>query len=154
MNDTTQAQPAPAPTQAQPAKPEPTKFQVLAITTAYEQGVGKGQQSRDVKNPYAESYCAEAWQLGYAQGQENTATLPAIGPAQNSEGGLFKREPLFATPQPAKPLTDKQVEDLINSKHFLLKYARTASDEVCLNWYRLGVRDCEIAHGIPLKETP
>jgi len=25
---------------------------------------------------------------------------PAIGPAQNSEGGLFKREPLFATPQP------------------------------------------------------
>ena len=53
--------------------------------------------------------------------------------------------------QPARMLTDKQVEGLINSKHFSLKYVRKASDEVCLNWYRLGVRDCEIAHGITLK---
>jgi len=124
LNITIPRNPAPAPTQTQPvtpqpAKPEPTKFQVLAITTAYEQGVGKGQQSRDVKNPYA-GYCAEAWQLGYAQGQENKATpqpvlaptqaQPAIEPAQNSEGGLFKREPLFATPQPARMLTDEEVK--------------------------------------------
>ena len=53
--------------------------------------------------------------------------------------------------QPARMMTDKQVEGLINSKHFSLKYVRKASDEVCLNWYRLGVRDCEIAHGITLK---
>ena len=58
----------------------------------------------------------------------------------------------ISTPQPAKPLSDKQVEDLINAKHFSLKYIRTASDEACLRWYRLGVRDCEIAHGI-IKET-
>lgn len=48
------------------------------------------------------------------------------------------------------PLSEKQVEDLIYAKHFrkgcaALSYAST---QVNLNWYRLGLRDGERAHGI------
>lgn len=49
------------------------------------------------------------------------------------------------TPQPAvrEPLTDEQIDDLIAAKHFREGYELTASDKVCINWYRLGVRDAE-----------
>jgi len=44
-----------------------------------------------------------------------TTPQPVVEPAQNSEGGLFKREPLFATPQPAiaatQPLADTWIAE-------------------------------------------
>ena len=57
------------------------------------------------------------------------------------------------TPQPVvrEPLTDEQVDALIATKHFREGYELTASDKVCINWYRLGLRDGERAHGITQK---
>ncbi len=48
------------------------------------------------------------------------------------------------------PLSEKQVEDLIYAKHFRKGCAQLsyASTQVNLNWYRLGLRDGERAHGI------
>lgn len=49
---------------------------ILAITTAYEQGVGKGHQAHksgnEIANPYAigKWRCDLAWQLGYEEGKE------------------------------------------------------------------------------------
>ena len=56
-----------------------TEQQVLAITTAYEQGVGKGRQfmytNRVVENPYASAWkCDYAWQLGFNEGAKQVAT--------------------------------------------------------------------------------
>jgi hypothetical protein len=53
-----------------------------------------------------------------------------------------------ATPKERKPLTEKQVNALIHAKHFDPTYELRESDEVCLRWYRLGLRDGEAAHGI------
>lgn len=51
------------------AMPKLTRMQILAIVTAYEQGVGKGQNGEHV-NPYNNILrCDEAWQLGYEEGQ-------------------------------------------------------------------------------------
>jgi hypothetical protein len=50
------------------------------------------------------------------------------------------------------PLTKEQVQHLIEAKHFRNGYPLTQSDKVCLNWYRLGLRDGEAAHGIKHKE--
>jgi hypothetical protein len=52
-----------------------TQYMILAITTAYEQGVGKGHQAattkQEVKNPYTSGYrCDLAWQYGYEEGKE------------------------------------------------------------------------------------
>lgn len=46
------------------------------------------------------------------------------------------------------PLTDEQVSELIHTKHFARSYVLRNSDLVCLDWYRLGLRDGETAHGI------
>lgn len=67
--------------QAVAAKPsflevQPMPCQVLAITTAYEQGVGKGhdahQRGAEIANPYCTSnyQSFEAWQLGYEEGKK------------------------------------------------------------------------------------
>ena len=58
--------------------------------------------------------------------------------------------PLYAHPSPAQrePLSDVEIDALIHSKHFARSYTKHSSDEVLLNWYRLGLRDGEIAHGI------
>lgn len=58
-----------------PAEPVISEAQVLAITTAYEQGVGKGHQSHAHKeaitNPYGDEWgCDSAWQMGYDEGRE------------------------------------------------------------------------------------
>jgi len=53
-----------------------------------------------------------------------------------------------AEPKERKPLTDAQVEALIAATHFDPSYKRHASDETCLRWYYLGLRDGERAHGI------
>jgi predicted RNase H-like nuclease (RuvC/YqgF family) len=56
---------------------QPSSFDILAITTAYEQGVGKGHQSHglgvEIENPYVPSSCFEAWSLGYAEGKQQAA---------------------------------------------------------------------------------
>lgn len=69
-NDNKAAAPQPP---AQPAG----EFDVLAITTAYEQGVGKGHQAFkrkvEIDNPYAPGDCNEAWWLGYCEGKEQAA---------------------------------------------------------------------------------
>lgn len=67
-----------------PAEPVISEAQVLAITTAYEQGVGKGHQSHARKeaitNPYGEEWgCDSAWQMGYDEGREQ-AERKAVAP--------------------------------------------------------------------------
>lgn len=47
-----------------------------------------------------------------------------------------------------EPLSDEQVQAIINTKHFDPKHVLRNSDLVCLSWYRLGLRDGEAAHGI------
>lgn len=47
-----------------------------------------------------------------------------------------------------KPLTDEQVRTMIDSNHGMPKYPITDAEKVCLDWYRLGLRDGEQAHGI------
>lgn len=65
----------------QPAKElTDAKFNVLAITTAYEQGVGKGHQAfkrgNDTENPYKiPSDCAKAWGYGYQEGKVQAKDL-------------------------------------------------------------------------------
>ena len=49
---------------------------------------------------------------------------------------------------PAQPLSDIQVADLLQEKHFSKGYVLKHSDRTCLAWYRLGLRDGEAAHGI------
>ena len=54
---------------------EPSDYQIRAITTAYEQGVGKGHQAyksgKEIANPYDSAYgCDLAWQYGYGEGKE------------------------------------------------------------------------------------
>lgn len=54
------------------------RWLVLEITTAYEQGVGKGQQRRAVTNPYTEgSPGRTAWAIGYAKGLKMKAEQDA-----------------------------------------------------------------------------
>jgi hypothetical protein len=52
-------------------------FDILAITTAYEQGVGKGHQAHgrgvEMDNPYTPGECQQAWSLGYTEGKKQAA---------------------------------------------------------------------------------
>jgi hypothetical protein len=54
-----------------------TADKLLAITTAYEQGVGYGRQRYKAPNPYA-LWSDEngAWELGYQEGIDMEATTP------------------------------------------------------------------------------
>ena len=72
-----------AATPAAKAEVQPTSFQVQAITTAYEQGVGKGngahQRGFEVNNPYSNGYrCDEAWNLGYQEGKRQAAAKAEV----------------------------------------------------------------------------
>lgn len=51
---------------------------------------------------------------------------------------------------PAKPIpmSSDAIDRMISAKHFDGNYPLKQSDESCLNWYRLGVRDCEMHHNI------
>ena len=64
------------------------------------------------------------------------------------------RQALAATPEPAQPLSDDQVADLLQEKHFSKGYVLKHSDRTCLAWYRLGLRDGEAAHGIKGEVKP
>lgn len=59
--------------------------QILAITTAYEQGVGKGRQAyssgKEIANPYITGYrCDLAWQYGYKEGKEQAERIAKAAP--------------------------------------------------------------------------
>lgn len=62
------------------------KWNVLAITTAYEQGFGKGIQAKhrgsEISNPYAEGDCREAWAYGYAEGIDKPKAEPEPTPLE------------------------------------------------------------------------
>ena len=68
--------------------PKRQPLSVLMITTAYEQGVGKGHQafkrSEEIDNPYTPGECREAWQLGYKEGK-NQAKSAAQQTVQNAK---------------------------------------------------------------------
>ena len=65
------------------APPQRKPFDILVITTAYEQGVGKGHQahgrSAEIENPYAPGECQQAWALGYDEGKKQAASKAAHG---------------------------------------------------------------------------
>lgn len=69
------------PVYTQPPQRKP--FDILAITTAYEQGVGKGHQAQgrsvEIDNPYAPGECQQAWALGYDEGKKQAASKAAHG---------------------------------------------------------------------------
>ena len=87
---------------------EPSEHQIRAITTAYEQGVGKGHQAyksgKEIANPYDSTYrCDLAWQYGYGEGKEQAQrgvkpdrqclalyTAPQPTPAPVSEREAFE----------------------------------------------------------------
>ena len=83
--------------------------------------------------------------------------IPLIGKApyfahRKDAEGLFQYA-LYAAPhpaiaQPVQPLTDKQVQTILNTKHYHESYVLQESDKVCFEWYRLGLRNGEEAHGI------
>lgn len=56
-----------------------TDWQIMSITTAYEQGVGKGRQAyaagKEIENPYLEDIwrCNLAWKYGYYEGKSQAA---------------------------------------------------------------------------------
>ena len=64
--------------------------QILAITTAYEQGVGKGRQAhesgKEIANPYDTAYrCDLAWQYGYKEGKEQAERIAKAAPQQEAQ---------------------------------------------------------------------
>ncbi|MEG0975204.1 MAG: hypothetical protein RSF42_10950 [Comamonas sp.] len=68
-----------------PTPPDPTSYQVTAVTTAYEQGVGKGHDAYrrgvEIENPYGPGYrCDKAWQLGYLEGLRQAKNAAAVAP--------------------------------------------------------------------------
>ena len=76
--------------------------QILAITTAYEQGVGKGHQAyksgKEIANPYDSAYgCDLAWQYGYGEGKEQAQRATKAAPQQEAQ----------------EPLTDAQIAEMM-----------------------------------------
>ena len=93
VHDTLAASPTPpAEQQAAPkaAPGEQDDHQILAITTAYEQGVGKGHQAynsgKEIANPYSPAYrCDLAWQYGYKEGKEQAQREAKAAPQQEAQ---------------------------------------------------------------------
>ena len=82
----------PAEQQAAPkaAPGELKNHQILAITTAYEQGVGKGHQAyksgKEITNPYDSAYgCDLAWHYGYGEGKEQAKRMAQSAPQQEAQ---------------------------------------------------------------------
>ena len=64
--------------------------QILAITTAYEQGVGKGRQAhesgKEIANPYDTGYrCDLAWQYGYEEGKKQAERIAEAAAQQEAQ---------------------------------------------------------------------
>ena len=92
VHDTLAASPTPPAEQAAPkaAPVEQDDHQILAITTAYEQGVGKGHQAynsgKEIANPYSPAYrCDLAWQYGYKEGKEQAQREAKAAPQQEAQ---------------------------------------------------------------------
>lgn len=101
------------------------RWLVLEITTAYEQGVGKGQQRRAVTNPYTEgSPGRTAWAIGYTKGLKMKAEQeaePVAWMSMTDEGSDLlsfakptedpRPVPLFAHPprREWQTLTDEEI---------------------------------------------
>lgn len=69
---------------------EQDDHQILSITTAYEQGVGKGHQAynsgKEIANPYSPAYrCDLAWQYGYKEGKEQAQREAMAAPQQEAQ---------------------------------------------------------------------
>lgn len=69
--------------------PQRKRFDILAITTAYEQGVGKGHQAHgrsvEIENPYAPGECKQAWALGYDEGKKQASPKVPHGTGEKYE---------------------------------------------------------------------
>lgn len=130
-----------------PGAPVISEATVLAITTAYEQGVGKGHQSHARKeaitNPYSDEWgCGSAWQMGYDEGREQAerkASAPQPpgvddGPSSCACCGQLSDEP-------RKPLTVQEYKDLHHAL-FMELGRRPLTDEMFL------CRAIERAHGV------
>ena len=80
-------------------------------------------------------------------GTETVAPLYSV--IEQVERNLKERNASLQSAQPvALPLTDEQINLMVHSQHFDPSYKLKASDMVCVNWYKLGLRDGERAHGI------
>ena len=128
---------ATAPQQAAPkaAPGEPSDYQIRAITTAYEQGVGKGHQAyksgKEITNPYDSAYgCDLAWHYGYGEGKEQAQRATKAAPQQGAQEPVAwlnpwradqvttdydaygeRGIPLYTAPQPAPaPLSEMPYE--------------------------------------------
>jgi len=70
-----------------------TDVQVLAITAAYEQGVGKGRQRAISKNPYAAGTDhGTAWGYGFHEGKEMEVLVAHTSPPAREWVGLTDDE--------------------------------------------------------------
>lgn len=96
----------------------------MAITTAYEQGVGKGRQAhtsgKEIANPYSTGYrCDLAWQYGYEEGKEQAARIEADRAAR-------------AAPQPAT--ADAVIRQLVEAlENHGGNYKLTKTESVSVN---------------------
>lgn len=104
---------------------------VYMITTAYEQGVGKGHQAfnrkAEIANPYTDSECNEAWSLGYKEGKAQAERLKQVEPVISLKG-LDEYGPMldwykpwtelaigtkfYTHPHAALQLTDEQIDSV------------------------------------------
>jgi hypothetical protein len=81
--------------------------------------------------------------------------MAAFGQALEAHGIPYGQQQIDADKQAREalaqpdlqPLTDDEIETLIQTKHFRPGYFKHRSDLVILDWYRLGLRDGEAAHG-------
>ena len=85
-----EAEAAPQQEATKAAPGELKAHQILAITTAYEQGVGKGHQAyksgKEIANPYDSAYgCDLAWQYGYGEGKEQAQRATKAAPQQEAQ---------------------------------------------------------------------
>ena len=115
----------------------------------------------------------KGWKLNHVQSKrgEGTAQIGYLDPEDDRfspivtvDTGLYY-EPKQAAPlavailgmledaanrqqPPREGLTDAQVQSLIETNHFDPEYSLNAGDLICINWYKLGLREGERAHGI------
>lgn len=106
---------------------EQDDHQILAITTAYEQGVGKGHQAynsgKEIANPYSPAYrCDLAWQYGYKEGKEQAQREAKAAPRQEAQEPYAYA--VYFPDQPKVELVhdlDELIDDLTNQTHVVTK---------------------------------
>ena len=150
---------------------EQDDHQILAITTAYEQGVGKGHQAynsgKEIANPYSPAYrCDLAWQYGYKEGKEQAKREAKAAPQQEAQEPVAWLNPwradqvttdydaygehgipLYTAPQPAPaPLSD----DVSQKTWALLDELEKlrGADRYDEDWDTLNKRDDELRAAI------